>query len=73
MSPLRNEVNSIIFICLTPDPPIGGEHLKIIELGSPPLGDLGGQLLFGVKSNIISKNFIGNLPTYTTGIFRVTI
>jgi hypothetical protein len=26
----------MIFICLTPNPPIGGEHLKIIELGSPP-------------------------------------
>jgi len=48
MSPLRNELNSIIFICLTPDPK--GGHLKIIELGSPLLGDLGGQLLFGVRS-----------------------
>jgi len=28
----------MIFICLTPNPPIGGEHLKFIELGSPPLG-----------------------------------
>ena len=26
--------NSMIFICLTPNPK--GEHLKIIELGSPP-------------------------------------
>jgi len=72
MSPLRNVVNSVIFICLTPDPPIGGEPLKIIELGSPPLEDLGGQLLFGVKSNIISTNFIGNLPIYTTDISLVT-
>ena len=29
----------MIFICLTPNPK--GEHLKIIELGSPP--KLGGQ------------------------------
>jgi hypothetical protein len=28
----------MIFICLTPNPPIGGEHLKIIELGNPPFG-----------------------------------
>jgi hypothetical protein len=24
----------MIFICLTPNPPDGGEHLKITELGS---------------------------------------
>ena len=29
----------MIFICLTPNPK--GEHLKIIELGSPPRGFLG--------------------------------
>ena len=38
----------MISICLTPNPK--GEHLKIIELGSPPSGDLGGQILFGVRS-----------------------
>ena len=35
-SPLRKAVNSMIFICMTPDPK--GERLKIIELGSPPFG-----------------------------------
>jgi hypothetical protein len=39
MSPLRKVGNSIIFICLTPNPK--GEHLKIIELGS--LWGIGGQ------------------------------
>ena len=29
----------MIFICLTPSPK--GEHLKIIELGGPPLGARG--------------------------------
>ena len=33
MSPLRKVENSMIFICLTPNPK--GEHLKIIELASP--------------------------------------
>jgi hypothetical protein len=28
----------MIFICFTPNPPDGGEHLKIIELGSAPFG-----------------------------------
>ena len=36
MSSLQKVVNSIIFRCLTPNLPIGGEHLKIIELGSNP-------------------------------------
>jgi hypothetical protein len=36
LSPLRKVGNSIIFICLTPNPK--GEHLKIIELEIPPLG-----------------------------------
>ena len=36
----------MIFIYLTPNQPIGGEHLKIIELGSPPFG-IGGQRTFG--------------------------
>ena len=35
----------MIFICLTPNPPIGGEHVKIIELGSCPLGLVGQDLL----------------------------
>ena len=37
LSPLRNVGNSMIFRCLTPDPK--GEHLKIIELGRPPMGN----------------------------------
>ncbi len=36
MSLLRKIGNSMIFICLTTNPK--GEHLKIIELGSPPFG-----------------------------------
>jgi hypothetical protein len=36
VSPIRKVENSLIFICLTPNPK--GEHLKIIELGSPPFG-----------------------------------
>jgi hypothetical protein len=35
MSLFRKVDNSMIFICLTPNLPIGGEHLKIIELGNP--------------------------------------
>jgi len=31
----------MIFICLTPNPK--GEHLKIIEFGSPPLGVRGSK------------------------------
>jgi hypothetical protein len=38
ISLLRKVKNSIIFSCLTPNPPIGGEHLKIIELGRSPFG-----------------------------------
>ena len=36
MSSIRKVGNSVIFICLTPNPK--GEHLKIIEFGSPPFG-----------------------------------
>ena len=36
MSPLRKVGNSMIFICLTPNPK--GEQMKIIELESPPFG-----------------------------------
>jgi hypothetical protein len=38
----------MIFICLTPNPK--GEHLKIIELGSPPFGGYGVKGLFGADS-----------------------
>jgi hypothetical protein len=38
----------MIFICLTPNPK--GEHLKIIELRSPPFGGKGIKGLFGVDS-----------------------
>jgi hypothetical protein len=41
LSPLLKVGNSIIFICLTPNPPIGGEHLKIIELRNTPFGGKG--------------------------------
>jgi hypothetical protein len=41
MSPLQKVVNSMIFICLTPNPK--GEHLKIIELGRPPFGVRGSK------------------------------
>jgi hypothetical protein len=37
LSPLLKVINSMIFICLTPNPK--GEQMKIIELGSPPFGD----------------------------------
>jgi len=40
----------MIFICLTSNPPVGGDHLKIIEAGSPPSWEIGGQLLFGIDS-----------------------
>ena len=40
----------MIFTCLTPNPQ--REHLKIIELESPPSGEIGGQLLFGADSNL---------------------
>jgi hypothetical protein len=36
MSLLQKADNSMISIGLTPNPPDGGEHLKIIELGNPP-------------------------------------
>ena len=46
----------MIFTCLTLIPK--GEHLKIIELESPPSGEIGGQLLFGADSNFeIQKLF----------------
>jgi hypothetical protein len=48
----------MIFICLTPNPK--GEHLKFIELGSPPLGDRG-QGLFGADSITKTTNKAGNL------------
>jgi len=34
--PLREVINSMILICLTPNPK--GEQMKIIELGSLPFG-----------------------------------
>ncbi len=40
----------MIFICLTPGPE--GEHLKIIELESPPLGAGGGGLTFRSRLKI---------------------
>ena len=36
LSQIRKVGNSMIIICLTPNPK--EEHLKIIELGSPPFG-----------------------------------
>ena len=45
----------MIFICLTPNPK--GEHLKIIELRSPPLWGIGGQRLFGVDSTLKLHRF----------------
>jgi hypothetical protein len=39
LSPLLKVRNSIIFICLTPNPK--GEHLKIIELRNTPFGGKG--------------------------------
>ena len=45
MSSLRKAGNSMIFICLTPNPK--GEHLKITELGSPPWGDRGSKYFSG--------------------------
>jgi hypothetical protein len=43
----------MIFICLTPNPK--GEHLKIIELGSPPLGVRGSKDLSKLTLNLNFK------------------
>jgi hypothetical protein len=63
LSLLRKVENSMIFSCLTPNPK--GEHLKIIELRSPPLG-IGGQRTFrsGLKVYLKKqKNLIFNALT----------
>ncbi len=46
----------MIFICLTPGPE--GEHLKIIELESPPLGAGGGGLIFRSRLKILTLSFM---------------
>jgi hypothetical protein len=68
LSPLREVLDSIIFICLTPDPK--GGHLKIIELGSPLLGDLGGQLLFGVWSLLKLQAFFAKKIRFLVNVIR---
>jgi hypothetical protein len=54
LSPLRKVGNSMIFRCLTPNPK--GEHLKIIELGSPPFGGKGVKGIFGAGSKFKDRS-----------------
>ena len=61
----------MIFICLTPNPPSGGEHLKIIELGSSPLGGLGGnvvklshQISHFMFKYVDAHDFLLNFPAF---------
>jgi hypothetical protein len=46
----------MIFICLTPNPPIGGEHLKIIEFRRSPLG-VSGSNDFSEQTQLTKPQF----------------
>ncbi len=59
----------MIFICLTPDPE--GEHLKIIELQSPPLG-AGGWFAFRSRLKVYfgENDKVNGRPLFEETVFE---